>query len=938
MLTPKTQYNLANAKDYFTEHLSVGDYYTEGESVAGHWFGNGVSLLGLAKVVKQDDFLSLCDNLHPATGELLTQRRKTVRRDIGSDGSEQEVANRRVFFDFTISPPKSVSIMAFVGEDDRILDAHNRAVGQAMRELERFAATRVRAGGQCEDRLTGNLVGAIFRHETSRALDPHLHSHCILFNATFDPVEDRWKALQNYEMLRARKYVENVYYHELARELRRFGYEIENHARGDFQIRGIPEELCDRFSKRHAEIDEKTRALLAKSPEKTSGNIAEIRNNIAHSERSRKIKDVAMDELRALWHGQMSDKEREDLAALRTSGNGEPLTTIPESAQQAVEWAEEHLFERKSVLLEYEIWLTALERMRGENVDLAEIHEVTRNRDYIRNVEDQPGVTTYEVLQREYDIVAMAQTGIGAHETLCPDYRETNPSLDEGQRAAVAHMLSSTDFITLFRGGAGTGKSFTLSEVDRQLRQSGRTVHVVAPQRQQVLDLAKDGFELPKTLSEFLVSPEIKRGEVVIVDEAGQIGAKQMLALLELVKAHEGRVILSGDTRQHGAVEASDALRAIEKYSGLRAAELTEIRRQDPARAKTEAERERIVQYRKAVEEAAAGAVKESFETLDELGAVVQCDFDAQRTELISHYLEHSRKAQSSLIVSQSWSEIHQLNETIRETLKAENLIKGKEKVVVTLERIDLTSAQKRDSRYVKGDCLAVLNRDTCGLKRGETGIVLAVVPNGLIVETDKKVKRIPAKFFDHLTICREKEMLVAPGERLQLKANGKTRAGERLANGELVTVSTVHGNGEIRLEDGRILPADYRQFGYGYAVTSYASQGKTVDYVLFSDSTIAAATNTQQWYVSISRGRKGIRIFTNDKEQLATNVARLGDRTLALEIAPPETVSPPRRNVHLAPVSRALRLRQYLVHLRLRVAAMAKFRKHQRNPQELKP
>jgi len=165
----------------------VGDYYTEGESVAGRWFGNRASLLGLTTIVKQDEFLSLCDNLHPATGQLLTQRRKTVRRDIGDDGSEQEVANRRVFYDFTISPPKSVSIMAFIGEDDRILDAHTRAVDLAMTEMERFAGTRVRVGGQCGDRSTGNLVGAIFRHDTSRALDPHLHSHCIFFNATFDP-------------------------------------------------------------------------------------------------------------------------------------------------------------------------------------------------------------------------------------------------------------------------------------------------------------------------------------------------------------------------------------------------------------------------------------------------------------------------------------------------------------------------------------------------------------------------------------------------------------------------------------------------------------------------------------------------------------------------------------------------------------------------------
>ena len=88
-----------------------------------------------------------------------------------------------------------------------------------------------------------------------------------------------------------------------------------------------------------------------------------------------------------------------------------------------------------------------------------------------------------------------------------------------------------------------------------------------------------------------------------------------------------------------------------------------------------------------------------------------------------------------------------------------------------------------------------------------------------------------------------------------------------------------------IELEDGRVLHGNYREFVPGYAVTSYGSQGKDVDYVLFSDSTIKAATNDQQWYVTISRGRKGIRIFTPDKVQLRENVIRSGQRKLALQL-----------------------------------------------------
>lgn len=281
MLSPKTQTNLKNAKGYFDEHLSVGDYYSENERVPGEWAGEGATMLGLAGAVTRDEFLALCDNLHPKNGEQLTQRRNTTRRV--EDG---EAANRRVFYDFTLSPPKSVSVAALVGGDERIVTAHAGAVKIVLAELEGFAATRIRGANRNSDRRTGNIVAALFQHETSRALDPHLHTYCIVFNATHDPGEQRWKALQNYEMLGTQKFVENVYYHELARALRAFGYTIKNSARGDFELAEIPRLVCERFSKRHREIDEKIREFLASHPDKRPGNENAIREHIAHKERA----------------------------------------------------------------------------------------------------------------------------------------------------------------------------------------------------------------------------------------------------------------------------------------------------------------------------------------------------------------------------------------------------------------------------------------------------------------------------------------------------------------------------------------------------------------------------------------------------------------------------------------------------------------------------
>ena len=619
VLSCKTQTNLVNAESYFDEHLRVGDYYGQDGHALGHWHGLGAEKLGLRHVIEREDFLRLCQNRHPATGERLTLRQKTTRVEAG-----HAVANRRIFFDFTFSPPKSVSILALVAQDQRLVEAHDRAVVSALAELEPFAATRVHEAGQISDRPTGNIIAATFRHDTSRALDPHLHTHCILFNATHDAVEGRWKALDNLEMLRAQKFVENVYYHELAKALKACGYRIQNHARGDFQVEGVAAELCQRFSKRHQEIDSRAAELLVEKPSLAKGNVNDLRENIAHKERQRKVKGVTAGELQGRWGGQLSPAERAGLRGLAQSQPGVTPESAPHLVGQALSWAEDHLFNRHSVVREDDLWRHALEHARGEGWTVAGLKEESRRRNYVRN-EDRPGrVTTRDMLRREYQIVELAHEGISRFWPLAPGFVPTG--LADDQKRAVEQILNSRNFITLFRGGAGTGKSFALQAVNRGLTEAGHPVLVVTPQRQQAIDLAAAGFRETQTVSEFLTRQRMQRGAVVLVDEAGQIGAQQMLELLKLIQANEGRVLLSGDTRQHGAVEASDALRAIEKYSGIVPAELSEIQRQNPALGKSAGQQSWIQEYRKAVAEAQAGDMAASFDRLDRLGAVIECD------------------------------------------------------------------------------------------------------------------------------------------------------------------------------------------------------------------------------------------------------------------------------------------------------------------------
>jgi ATP-dependent exoDNAse (exonuclease V) alpha subunit len=355
--------------------------------------------------------------------------------------------------------------------------------------------------------------------------------------------------------------------------------------------------------------------------------------------------------------------------------------------------------------------------------------------------------------------------------------------------------------------------------------------------------------------------------------------------LLKYVEARRGRLILSGDTRQHGPVEASDALRAIERYSGLCSVELDEIRRQDPKRGETIAEKERIRQYREAVKEASKGNLVASFNCLEQLGVVVECSVSNRRDKLAESYVRHIERGESAIIVSQTWEEIHGANEKIREALRTKQLLSGKEHFVTSLERLDLTEAQKQDARFYPEDHVIVFNKKIGRFARGDQGRLIGVTGASAVIEANGKVRLVKARYFDRFSVCRPRPLSLCPGDRIQLKANGNAVNGESLANGEVVTVSAMESNGTIRLRDGRVLSAHYRQFVHGYAVTSYGSQGKTVDYVLFADSAVTAATNAQQWYVTISRGRKGVEVFTTDKHQLRENIEVTGDRQLALEM-----------------------------------------------------
>jgi conjugative relaxase-like TrwC/TraI family protein len=242
-------FTCAKIKDgstYLGKHLTANDYYCENEHVTGVWIGQAAGRLGLAgKPIGKNDavFESLRRNLLPDRSGRLTPRRveKGVR-----------------FFDFQCSAQKSVSIMAVTLGDERLHTAHESAAAKAFAELERFAAFR--SGRTRQARISGNLCAAAFRHDASRALDPQLHTHFVVANATWDSDRKRWLALDTCEMFKAIRYAGKVYQNELALECRRLGYRVEpsRNEKGiieGFEIKGVSKEIQERFSKRRAEVE-----------------------------------------------------------------------------------------------------------------------------------------------------------------------------------------------------------------------------------------------------------------------------------------------------------------------------------------------------------------------------------------------------------------------------------------------------------------------------------------------------------------------------------------------------------------------------------------------------------------------------------------------------------------------------------------------------------
>jgi conjugative relaxase-like TrwC/TraI family protein len=293
---------MSDGKGYSSRHLEHRDYHAEDDRVIGRWQGRGAELLGLDGALKSEEFEALRQGLDPHTGKFLRQRHSADRKRW--DGTTQ--SRGRSLWDFTIAAPKSVSIMAILGGDHRLIECHEKAVAETLQELESFATTRVRKSGANADRTTGNLAIAVYHHDTSRELDPQLHTHSVAANLTYDGTENCWKALKASGIYERRGYLSEVYRNCLACEVRSLGYEIEDRRDGKghdcgFEIRGISDDLLTKFSQRSRQRDEAIARFVAEKGRPPTDNEVAV---LVRESRADKLVKISTERL----HGQQLNR------------------------------------------------------------------------------------------------------------------------------------------------------------------------------------------------------------------------------------------------------------------------------------------------------------------------------------------------------------------------------------------------------------------------------------------------------------------------------------------------------------------------------------------------------------------------------------------------------------------------------------------------------
>jgi conjugative relaxase-like TrwC/TraI family protein len=825
-------------------YYAKDNYYTEGEAKdASEWFGKAAAALGLEGPVDPKVFEAVLRGQLP-NGEQI---------QAGSKG-------HRAGFDLTFSAPKSLSLMALVGGDTRLLEAQKDAVKAALA----FAQDRFANAGQGKQGrqtvATGNLVVALFDHDTSRARDPQVHTHAVIANVTQRP-DDAWRALKNDALYQENKLLGALYHNELRTRVEALGYTIKGGGKnGMFEIAGISLETIDAWSKRSADIKAIAASIGATSPEAKGAIAARSRGGKA---------EIAPDALRAHWQSLAKARgedfrshiaapaepkpQRTLLSKIKVWGEGLLSTVMPfwrhkpdplvQDADKhrlaaqvggtyAVASAIRHLSERQATFKTADVLRKAL-NFAEQKAGIAEIEArfeklVETDRLIVGQGTYKDIVTTPDMIATEKAIIAFAKTGVGVINS-GPDDKAANTliqiaaqtalgfDLHPEQRKAATAVLYGQNRVELVQGDSGSGKSTVFAAINAVPKNQRPGLMMLTNQSGLARDLEDASGIKTQTIASFLVRyeqlassnrsarPEDKaeyKGKTLIIDEASMVSSRQMQGLFKIAdKLGIERIALVGDSKQIPAIEAGRPFALLQ--TKLAPLTLTQnVRQTDP-------------EMRKVVARLGAGDVKGAF---DLLGTRVVETADPARAAAQSWLaLDPERQA-----ATQIYTAGHRLREGVLDALhqgqdaaaKAQGG-KGPDRRSITLpvyENLNKTSEEMRHVQsYAQGMVLDVY-RDlrSLGLMKGSYTVsdvnhAKAQVTLEHRDATGKQSTMTPSMLHPStkgLSLSIRKQITLYEGDKIIATAKVASR---EVMNGDTFTLKAIEGEGDtarLRLED----------------------------------------------------------------------------------------------------------------------------------------
>lgn len=872
---------------------SAGEYYADGGQSPSEWQGKGAEALGLSGDVDREQFRDLLD------GKVADQQLGTTR-----DGKLEH----RPGWDVTLSAPKSVSILAEVAGDRRLIAAHGAAVKTALAHVEsHMAATRIRDGGAVNRAATGNLVIASFQHGTSRAQDPQLHTHNVILNATKGE-DGAWRSLEPRAIYQLQKQIGAIYRQELALKVRELGYEIEVGKGSMFEIKGVSPEVMAAFSTRSAEIEA---ALGERGTSRDEATAAEKQVAALDTRQAKVASDPAA--LFADWRDTASAAgfgPEARLAMVREAeaiaGSGDHRATIElqgdSAASRAVAHAAEKLGERQSVFsaaaLQEEAGRVGLGKVSyaqiGEAIAAATKQGELIDRTHIdRRGAEFGGFTTRANVENEAKLLRIEAEGRGALSPIATPLAAVKAvatasaqgdrvgfGWNADQRTATEQLLTSSNRITALQGYAGTAKTTTvLATFAREAEARGVSVVALAPTASAAMVLGEALGARSDTVARHLLSPERpSQGQPAawIVDEASLLSARDTARLFDLAEKQNARVILVGDVKQLGSVEAGAAFAQLQG-AGMETAKLGEIVRQTNAATKD------------AVLASIEGDARKALAALDRGGGKIIENADrAKRFAAIAEQYAKLDKASRArtLVIEPSREGRDTLTADIRNALTKSGALTGPGVTMQSLANKGLTRAEARDPlSYAKGDVVR-FTRDYAdkGVVRGEAYRVESIDPAKSAIalksedgrEVDWRLRQWGA---GNSQTFAPQSLELKTGDSIRFTRNDREAGRINGARGEVTAIDPQARTAEVRSPRGQtqtlnLDAARDQHIAHAYVETAFAAQGRTADHVMIhADSKATNLVDQKSFYVGISRAKESVAIYTNDRGKLVSAI-----------------------------------------------------------------